>query len=294
MRLRRLGMGLATVLGLSPRGFFIPYARAELGAAERRRHARIEAAFAALVDDFAALIDLLDRYRGDLLAIAAEATPPAPRWGQDWFPGLDAAALYTLVRRHRPRRIIEIGCGHSTRFLARAVADGGFGCEIAAIDPDPRAALDGLPVRQLRRPVQQVDPTTFAEMAAGDMLIVDSSHVLMPGSDVDVILNDILPRLADGVLVHVHDVFLPDPYPAAWRWRGYNEQVALAPLVGIDGPYRPLFASRYARRALGERLARSVVAELPRPAGAIESSLWLRKGAGDASVAPGDVQGRRR
>ena len=205
MRLRRLRMGLATVLGIAPRGFFIPYRNAELGAAERRRHARIEAAFAALGEDFAAFVDLLDRYRGDLLAIAAEAAPPAPRWGQDWFPGLDAAALYAMVRRHRPRRIVEIGCGHSTRFLARAVADGGIECEVTAIDPDPRAALDGLPVRHLRRPVQEVDPAAFAEMAAGDMLIVDSSHVLMPGSDVDVILNDILPSLAEGVLVHVHD-----------------------------------------------------------------------------------------
>ena len=89
VRLRRLRMGLATVLGIAPRGFFIPYARAELGAAERRRHARIEAAFAALGEDFAAFVDLLDRYRADLLAIAAEAAPPAPRWGQDWFPGLD-------------------------------------------------------------------------------------------------------------------------------------------------------------------------------------------------------------
>lgn len=291
-------MGLTTVLGLAPGGFFIPYRyAAELGAAERRTLGTIAATFAELRADFAAVVDLIDDYRVDLLAIAADADaePPPPKWCQDWFAGLDAALLYTLIRHHRPRRVFEIGCGHSTRFVARAVADGGLATEITAIDPAPRATIDGLPVRVLHHPVQQIDPAAFAAMEAGDVLIVDSSHVLMPGSDVDVILNDILPRLSSGVLVHVHDVFLPDPYPAAWRWRGYNEQVAVAPMIGPDGPYRPLFASRYARRWLADRLARSVVDELPRPAGAIESSLWLRKNpSGALAAAHRDAQRRPR
>ncbi len=98
----------------------------------------------------------------------------------------------------------------------------------------------------------------------------------MPGSDVDLIVNDILPRLAAGVLIHVHDVFLPEPYPAAWRWRGYNEQLAIAALLG-SGAYEPLFASAYAARFLGPEIAASVVAQLPLVPGAHESSLWLRK-----------------
>lgn len=278
MNLRRLRMGLATVLGLSPRGFFIPYRYAGVvGAAERRTFDEIADTFSSLHTDFSAVIDLIDSYSAELLAITGAAEPPSARWLQDWFPGLDAAVLYALIRHHRPRRIFEIGSGHSTRFGARAIADGKLPTAITTIDPAPRAAIDGLAARILREPVQNVDPAEFARIKAGDVVIIDSSHVLMPGSDVDVILNDILPRLEPGTLVHVHDIFLPDPYPAEWGWRGYNEQVAIAPLLCRDGPYQPVFASCYARRVLSERLARSVVNELPRLDGAIESSLWLRK-----------------
>ena len=98
----------------------------------------------------------------------------------------------------------------------------------------------------------------------------------MPGSDVDWLLNRVLPGLSSGVLVHFHDVFLPDPYPAAWAWRGYNEQQALAPLLH-GGMYDCLFASHYVATRLPDRLARGVVARLPHPAAAPESSLWLKK-----------------
>jgi len=74
----------------------------------------------------------------ELEAIGADR-PPQPRWDQDWFPRLDAAAAYAIVRKTQPRRIVEVGSGHSTRFLARAVADGKLETEITAIDPQPRA-----------------------------------------------------------------------------------------------------------------------------------------------------------
>ena len=98
----------------------------------------------------------------------------------------------------------------------------------------------------------------------------------MPGSDVDWLLNRVLPGLPSGVLVHFHDVFLPDPYPAAWAWRGYNEQQALAPLLH-GGAYECLFASHYVVTRLPDRLARGVLARLPHTAAAPEGSLWLQK-----------------
>jgi hypothetical protein len=82
----------------------------------------------------------------------------------------------------------------------------------------------------------------------------------------------VLPTLPSGVLLHVHDVFLPDPYPAEWDWRGYNEQSAIAPLIHQDA-WTILFASRYAATRLAE--AQSAVADLPLVPGAYESSLWL-------------------
>jgi hypothetical protein len=117
----------------------------------------------------------------------------------------------------------------------------------------------------------------FGELAAGDVLFVDSSHVLMPGSDVDLLLNGVLPTLAPGVLVHFHDVFLPDPYPAAWAWRGYNEQAALACLLQGGDAYEIVFASRYLATRHAALLADGVLAALPLRDGAFESSLWLRR-----------------
>src|SRR5262245_31183128 len=84
------------------------------------------------------LLSLIEGHARELEAIGPDA-PPAPRWNQDWFPRLDAAAAYAMVRALRPKRIVEVGSGHSTRFLARAVADGGLDTRITAIDPEPRA-----------------------------------------------------------------------------------------------------------------------------------------------------------
>lgn len=271
-RLRRTAQALATVWGLKPRGYFIP----DRFAAEARPDYRwVGALFAARRERFAATIRLIDGYAAELAAIG-RTPPPGPRWDQDWFPRLDAAALYAIVRSERPARAVEIGAGHSTRFLARAVADGKLATEIVCIDPEPRASLAGLAIEYQATTLQAADLAPIECLRAGDLLFVDSSHVLMPGSDVDLIVNDILPRLAAGVLIHVHDVFLPEPYPAAWRWRGYNEQLAIAALLG-SGAYEPLFASAYAARFLGPEIAASVVAQLPLVPGAHESSLWLRK-----------------
>jgi len=269
-------MGLSTILGVGPRGFFIPYRYAGLlprpGAIAR--YEALESLFAAAAPDFAAHLAGIEACAPALLAIAGP--PPAPRFDQDWFPTLDAAAAYALVRRRQPARIVEIGSGHSTRFLARAVADGGLATRLTAIDPAPRRRLDGLAVEWLRQPLSGVGSAPFDALEAGDVVFVDSSHILMPGSDVDQLLNRILPALPAGALLHLHDIFLPDDYPAAWAWRGYNEQNAVGTLVA-GGGWRPVFASRYAATRMAAQVAETVVARLPRAPGAFDASLWLEK-----------------
>lgn len=220
----------------------------------------------------ASLLSWIERYSADLDAIGS-APPPAPRWNQDWFPRLDAAAAYAMVRETRPRRIVEVGSGHSTRFLARAVADGGLDTRIIAIDPKPRANIEPLPIEWLRVPVQRV--AAFPALGAGDILFIDSSHQLKPGSDVDFLLNAVLPLLPSGVRVHFHDIFLPDDYPEHWSWRRYNEQAAVASLLEKN-----VFAVDFASHATVSREPQSisgVLARLPLVPGAIESSLWLTK-----------------
>jgi predicted O-methyltransferase YrrM len=234
----------------------------------------LEALMLPALPGMLAVLAEAEAFAGDLAGLAGP--PPEPRFDQDWFPRLDAAVLYGLVRGRRPRRVVEVGSGHSTRFAARAARDAGGGTEIVCIDPSPRARLDGLPVRHARALLQDADPALFAGLAAGDVLFIDSSHVAMPGSDVDLLLNGVLPALAPGVLVHLHDVFLPDPYPEAWAWRGYNEQVAVGCLLQ-GGAFELLFSSRLVATRAADRLAASSLAGLPLLAGAYESSLWLEK-----------------
>jgi hypothetical protein len=269
-RLRRFAFGAATILGL-PRGFFIPYRYAASTASTG--YPALRHLFEAAEPSFTSVLDVIDAHRGDLLRIAAGDGPA--RFDQDWFPRLDAAAAYALVRRERPRRIIEVGSGHSTRFLARAVADGGLATEIVCVDPAPRAAIGDLTVRHRGELLADVEPALFEGLEAGDILFIDSSHIAMPGTAVERLFLEILPRLAGGVLVHVHDVFLPDAYPAEWAWRGYNEQLLVGGLIQ-GGGWEIVFASRYVAQK-PELIARSAVASLPLMPGAYETSLWFRK-----------------
>ena len=270
---RRFWSGLLTVAGFRPRGYFIPHrfaAASEKPVAYEGAAARLRAQEA----EFLARLTALDAYRDALNALSG-TPPPAPRWQQDWFPRLDGAMAYAMVRTERPRRIVEVGGGHSTRFFARAVADEGLATQINVIDPAPRASLAGLAnVTVTEALVQAVGRPPFAALAPGDMLSIDSSHVLMPGSDVDFLLNAVFPALPPGVWVHLHDIFLPDPYPAAWAWRGYNEQSAVAPLITQAG-WTPVFASHYVRTRHPDAVQRSAAGDLPIVDGAHESSLWL-------------------
>jgi hypothetical protein len=278
-RLRRIWFGLQTVTGLRTRGYFAPSLNAVHADVEACRSAALEARFAARAEAMRRWLDRLAQYDGALRAIGG-GDASGPRWTQDWFPRLDAAIAYAIVRARRPRRIVEVGAGHSTRFYCRAIQDEGLATELLSIDPAPRAAIPAAPrLRLMTVPVQQAGLAPFRALAAGDILSIDSGHVLMPGSDVDFLLSAVLPMLPAGVLVHFHDIFLPDPYPGAWSWRGYNEQSAAALLVAQAG-WPVEFASHYAVTRLGDAVTRSAVAGLPLLPSAFESSLWLTSAGG--------------
>jgi predicted O-methyltransferase YrrM len=268
-RWRRFALGLPTVLGLKPRGWFIPHRYAPLlpppGA--QPPYPAIERLFEEHAGPFAAVLDAVDA-RADALESCKAM------FEQSWFPSLDAAVAYALVRERKPRHIIEVGSGHSTRLLSKAL--GGVG-EILAIDPAPRADIADLPgVRVKSSTLQAAPDSVFDGLMQGDVLFIDSSHILMPGSDVDILLNRVLPRLPSGTLVHIHDIFLPFDYPAIWGWRAYNEQQGVVPLL-TSGAFKPIFSSVWAERRMADRLAASVIARLPRPPDALPASLWLEK-----------------
>ncbi len=283
---RRLRM-VATALGLTRAGIWIPYRHADRLApvdypAVAELFRRHEATFLTLLVAAEGHLDDLARFGGP---------PPAPRLDQGWFPRLDLAVAYALVRRRRPRTLVEIGCGHSTRVLARARVDGGLATRHLCIDPAPRADIAALEVEHLPRRLEEVEDRVVAALGPGDVLFVDSSHLALPGSDVDRIFLRILPRLPAGVLVHVHDVFLPDPYPAAWRWRGYGEQSLLAAWL-LAGGLEPLFSSHWITTRCRERWQASPLGALPRVEDAPECSLWAVLRTGGAQRAQKKVSGR--
>ena len=270
---RRLRFGLSTLLGLKQLGYFIPY-RYAADLNPPQSYPALEPLFAA---SQGRLEELLDAASGhiDQLVDFSRAPAPHPRLNQDWFPGLDAIAAYTLVRDRKPARIFEIGSGHSTRFLSLAVADENLSTKIDTIDPAPRADISNLPgVTVHQHLLQETLENFWDQIEPGDFVSLDGSHILMPGTDVDAFFTSILPRIASKAVLHIHDITLPDAYPDQWAWRGYNEQNAVAALIS-SGAYDVLWSSHYVATRLKDRLDSSGLRDLPRSENAIETSLWL-------------------
>jgi hypothetical protein len=175
----------------------------------------------------------LDEY---LAAIPLRDDPDGtgPYWVNGWLPPLDALALYGFVTQGAPKRYVEVGSGNSTKFVRRAISDHRLPTHITSIDPHPRAAVDKLCDTVVRVPLEDSDPGLFADLEPGDIVFLDGSHRVLMGSDVTVFFFEILPRLRPGVLVHIHDIYLPRDYPPQWRWRHYSEQYLLAAFLLAD------------------------------------------------------------
>lgn len=279
--LKKRIQALSTVLGITDNGFFVPHRYAR-SVRRIETYPELTRLLRTAEPSMRAVLAAIDRH-ADIVTTFEDTEPPTPRWQQDWFPGLDGAAAYALVRERRPAQILEIGSGHSTRFLARAVVDGGLGTAITCVDPAPRADVDRLALHLHRRPLQDVDLSTLPALAAGDMLVIDSSHLALPGTDVDLLFSQLIPSLPSGVLVHVHDVFLPDGYPESWTWRGYSEQMIVAAWLASGG-FEPVFASHYVRTRMVNAVAVGAAGRIPLRPGALESSLWAVKTAESATV----------
>jgi predicted O-methyltransferase YrrM len=169
------------------------------------------------------------------------------------FGWLDARLLFVLLREWRPKRVVEIGSGYSSLLMAdvnRRFLDGGV--DITCVEPDPpeflRGGVNGI-ARLIRQRVQSAPADVFAQMADGDVLFIDSSHVAKTGSDVNFLLFEVLPRLAPGVRIHMHDVFFPREYPKEWVLRdnrSWNEQYIVRALLMYSTSFRILFGSSIA------------------------------------------------
>lgn len=186
------------------------------------------------------------------------------------FTHLDARLLYLSVRDLKPRRILEVGSGLSTFYMSRALERNraeGADATITCVDPYSGDRVAGLPgVEVLRREVQDLDPEEVRRLEAGDLLFIDSTHVVKVGGDVPHIYLELLPRVRPGVVVHSHDIHFPynTPYPAEEyvvraKWpMVWTEAMLLQAFLAFNREFEILLAPSILRHEDEPWLARTV------------------------------------
>jgi len=132
-----------------------------------------------------------------------------------------------MIAEKKPSKFIEVGSGHSTKLVHLAKINHSVHTEIISIDPNPRAFVDNISNQIIRKAFEDIDLSTL-KIESGDMLFIDNSHRILPNSDAMVFFMEVLPSLPKGVIVHLHDIYLPFDYPQFMCDRFYNEQYGLA------------------------------------------------------------------
>jgi predicted O-methyltransferase YrrM len=231
---------------VSPGHFYSPIPSIE----DIERAATAPASFSGIdlrEDRQLALLEKLSRYYAEI-PFPAEKNQrfrfafqnPSYSWG-------DAIILFCMIRELKPRRILEIGSGHTSALILdtnERYFGGGIDCTF--VEPHPQLLLSLLrpdedhDPRLIARKLQDVNLTLFDTLEAGDILFVDSSHVVKAGSDCQLLFSDILPRLNPGTIIHFHDVFDRFEYPPEWlrEGRGWNEQYALRAFLQFNSEFR--------------------------------------------------------
>ncbi len=233
-----------------------------------------------------ALLASFTRFRDEYDAIPFE---PTGREGEYYlnnpmFSGTDALVLYCMIRQFQPASVIEVGAGFSTRLLVQATRRNGP-TRIVSVEPHPDDLLkrEVLPVTLIDRRVQDVPLSLFESLERNDVLFIDSSHVVRIDGDVPYLFLEVLPRLKPGVLVHVHDVFLPRPQPREWvvdRMRFWCEQYLLQAFLAFNREFEVLMANSY----LGLRHEAAMREVFPRSPWWGGGSFWMRRLGADAGV----------
>jgi predicted O-methyltransferase YrrM len=187
------------------------------------------------------------------LTFADDEDPdPTEYWTRnDQYPALDAWVLEGMLRYLRPRQLIEIGSGYSSLVTARVNRE--FldrSMRFTCVEPYPReflqAGVSGISDLRVEE-VQDTPLELFERLGDGDVLFVDTSHTVKTGGDVAWIYGEILPRLSPGVVVHIHDAFIPGEYPQQWvaeGW-GWNEIYLIKAFLAFNSGYRVIFGVQW-------------------------------------------------
>lgn len=231
------------------------------------------------------MVEVLEPHIGECAFPTQATTLPEEYFVRNGYFGyVSAAAMHAIVRHYRPQRIIDVGAGYTTRVLARAAlmnVNDGSPSELIAIDPFPTPILrQGFPglTLFLEKPIQDVNSDLFTALEANDILSVDTSHAVRIGGDVSHLYLEILPRLRPGVLVHIHDIFLPFEYPRQWIRQRYfwNEQYLLHAFLVHNVTFKPLWGQKYAETVCSEEYVRLFGARSGQENNFDSYSFWLK------------------
>lgn len=193
-----------------------------------------------------------------------------------FFTSPDAEILYTMIREHQPKQIIEIGCGNSTKIIRQAIIDAALRTQVICVDPEPRTAILDLADEYISAPVESMsDEDVRRIFLTADMVLIDSTHQLKTGNDVAFLYLQVVPFLKQDTIVHIHDVFLPYEYPEDWlleqRW-SFNEQYLVQLILSFSNTFEVLWAGHYLQRTRED-----FASFFPHMDGRLARSLWLRK-----------------
>ena len=200
------------------------------------------------------IADELGSYLGEFTPPRTATDPLRYHLANGLFAGGDADLLYAIIRRFKPGRVLELGAGFSTLVAALAAerncAEGHatrvVSCDPYAVPPGPGTVAGLAELRPVA--AEDLPLAEFQSLQANDILFIDSSHTVKVGGDVVHLFCEVLPQLAPGVLVHVHDVYLPWPYPREWvahnRWY-WAEQYLLQALLS-ENPRWEILVMAYA------------------------------------------------
>ena len=230
-------------------------------------------------------LDLLRRFQPFYkeLPFPEENTPPPGTTStRAVFCYADAVFLYSFLRLMQPARIIEVGSGFSSAVMLDTVDRFFRNCPaMTFIEPYPDDLKDLLRPEDRRNVtviedrVQKVSTERFAELQDGDLLFIDSSHVMKCGSDLQYLMFDVIPRLPVGVFVHFHDIFDRFEYPSDWLMQGWywNEAYLLRAFLAYNNAWGIQLFSNYACRAFPEFFAENMPLCRLTPGG----SLYIRR-----------------
>lgn len=221
------------------------------------------------------ILDGYAAHRADCQQLLAPPTGPL-RYNpsNEYFAPADACPTYLVARLFGPKLWLEVGSGNSTRVVRQAIEDGRLGTTLVCIDPEPRSDVIDVADEFIRSEVQARQPADIAgRLDSSDVLFIDSSHTLKAGGDVLHLLLDVIPRLKPGVLVHIHDVFLPFDYPGDWMERGWNwsENYLVQAMLQFGGRLEVIWPGYYVQKCRPE-----IALRLEGLNNGMATSLWLR------------------